>query len=550
MTFLIDIFGFLSVVTHGLTIFAQSAALGGALFIVFLVRPLSTTLAEIGPDIGRRTRLITMVCAAVLVACELATVFLQAALLVGTVDLTWPRALSAEFAIAGFVKCAGALVILCALAWRGDKAPAAILIAAVVVVLAAATLTTHGNARIDGRAVLMSVEMLHQFGAAIWIGGLPCFMMALARCHDGLRWRIIGKRFSQMSTVGVAAIVLSGAAMVALYVGSLKGLYGTAFGVMVSAKMVMFAVLLGLGGMNYLLIERLRRDPSTPVTRLKRFAEIEAAIGFAIFFAAASVTSSPPAVDLTQDRVTWQEIIDRNTPEWPRFRSPSHADLALSILQGKLDADAAAQDKAAPPAFVPGGGEPAPRNAQDIAWSEYNHHWAGIFVVAMGLLALLAQAGVRGARHWPLVFFGLATFLFLRSDPEVWPLGAEGFWISFRDVEVVQHRMFVVLTIAFGLFEWRVRAGAWAHTRAALVFPVLCAAGGILLLTHQHAISNVKDQLLIELTHTPLALAALAAGCLRWLELRLAPPIGRWAGWGWPLCFVFIGLLLVFYREA
>jgi len=42
-------------------------------------------------------------------------------------------------------------------------------------------------------------------------------------------------------------------------------------------------------------------------------------------------------------------------------------------------------------------------------------------------------------------------------------------------------------------------------------------------------------------------LAAIVAGWSRWLELR-SP--GRIAAWVWPACFVFIGLLLVFYREA
>jgi putative copper resistance protein D len=90
--------------------------------------------------------------------------------------------------------------------------------------------------------------------------------------------------------------------------------------------------------------------------------------------------------------------------------------------------------------------------------------------------------------------------------------------------------------------------------KAALVFPLLCAAGGTLLLTHSHAIANVKDQLLIELTHTPLALAGIAAGWGRWLEIRLNPrenPVAwRIAGCVWPACILFAGLLLLGYREA
>ena len=34
------------------------------------------------------------------------------------------------------------------------------------------------------------------------------------------------------------------------------------------------------------------------------------------FFAAASLTSVPPAVDLTQDRVSVAEIVERNQPVW------------------------------------------------------------------------------------------------------------------------------------------------------------------------------------------------------------------------------------------
>jgi len=263
--------------------------------------------------------------------------------------------------------------------------------------------------------------------------------------------------------------------------------------------------------------------------------------------AAASLTSVPPAVDLTRDRVTWPEIEARNTPVWPRLASPDHDALTLPALQAQFDAEAAAHAQAPQPAFVPGSGDIPARNAEDIAWSEYNHHWAGIFVALIGLLALLNQAGVRWARHWPLAFLGLAAFLFLRSDPEVWPLGAEGFFASLRDVEVLQHRFFVLLVALFALFEWRVRVGAWISKRARMVFPLLTAVGGAALLTHTHAIANVKDQLLIELSHTPLALASIAAGWSRWLEIRLDGRGARIAGWAWP---PLIGLILLSYREA
>jgi len=550
MALLLDLFAYLSVIVHGLTIIAQSMALGGVLFLVFLARPFEAELGEAGVAIRRRTRQIAFWSMLALVLAESATLALQGSVLAGTVDLDLMGVLGAEFAIYSLVKIAGAVVLALMLAGRGDRTPAPLLLAGLAIVLVAATGTTHAAARLDDRVPLMIVEALHQLGAAIWIGGIPSFVMALGRCQDGIAWRRVGKRFSQMSMLGVACILVSGVTMSLLYVGSWDGFYGTAYGVMVGAKITMFLGLLALGGMNFLLVERLRADPKTPVTRLKRFAEIEIAVGFSLFFAAASLTSSPPAVDLTTDRVSWAEIVERNIPIWPRFASPSHADLAIPALQGKLDVEAAEQAKKPLPAFVEGAGYLPPRNAFDIAWSEYNHHWAGLFVLAIGVLALLNQGGIRWARHWPLVFLGLAVFLFLRSDPEVWPLGDIGFFESLYDVEVVQHRFFVVLIVVFALFEWRVRAGGLAGTRAALVFPAICAIGGTALLTHQHAIANVKDQLLIELTHTPLALAGAGAGWARWLELRLDPPGNRIAGWIWPVCFLVVGLLLLSYREA
>lgn len=600
MALLIDLFGYLSIIVHGFTIVSQSVAIGSVLFIAFLLRPLMPRLGAVGQIIERTCVVIAGWSAMALVLCEVTTVVLQGAVLIGTVDLSLPDVLSAGFAIAGIIKAAAAALIALILFGRGQRAPIIPLIALAAIELAAATLTTHAEARLDNRTPLLVVEFLHQFGAAIWIGGIPCFLVALNRIQNAPSWLLAGKRYSHMSMVGVGCILLSGVTMSLVYIGSWDAFYGTAYGVMVGAKIVMFLLLLALGGGNYLLIERLRAAPATPILRLKRFAEVEIGIGVAIFFAAASLTSVPPGVDLTQDRVSWAEIVQRNTPKVPSFSSPDHDTLALPSLQEKLDAEAAHHAAAPQVAFVPGSGELPPRNAADIAWSEYNHHWSGLFVLAIGLLALLHAAGVRWAKHWPVMFIGLAIFLFLRSDPEVWPLGDEGFFVSFRDIEVLQHRLFVLLIVAFGIFEWRVRVARevrplpspvmashvlgpdprsgpastsspsegdmntatnqsyasrptvkpWAQ----LVFPLLCAAGGTLLLTHSHAIANLKEQLLIELTHTPLAITGIVAGWARWLELRLDPVANRteWriAHWLWPVCLVLVGLMLLNYREA
>ena len=548
MSLLVDLFGYLSIILHGLVIVAQSMALGGVVFLLLLARPFEAEL-PVGADLVRRTARIAGWSALALAAGEAMTVAMQSAVLVDTLDLPWGNVIGAGFAVAGLVKLTAALLLAGLL--LGSRAPAAApMLGLCVVVLAAAVATTHAAARLEHVPLLLAASALHVAGAAIWIGGIPCFVMALGRLYDGAAFRRVGARFSRISMAGVACILVSATVFSVYYIGSWGALYGTAYGVMVGAKAAMFGALLLLGLGNFLVVERLRRNPATPVLRMRRFAEVEIGIGFSIFFAAASLTSVPPAIDLTADRVSWPEIAARNTPEPPRLVSPDHDTLAIPALQSKLNAEAATQRTTAPPAFVPGSGELPVRNAEDIAWSEYNHHWSGIFVLLIGGLGLLHRAGVGWAKHWPLVLLGMAGFLFVRSDPEVWPLGQIGFWESFRDVEVLQHRMFVVLIVAFALFEWGVRTGRFRTRRPALVFPLLTALGGALLLTHSHAIANVKDQLLIELTHTPLALAGICGGWARWLELRADGPIRRAAGWIWPLCFLFVGALLLLYREA
>jgi putative copper resistance protein D len=351
MELLIDLFGYLSIIVHGLTILSQSMALGGVLFLLLLARPLSPQLGR--ADLATGTARIAGYAALALMFAEAATVTLQTAVLMETVDLTAGDVLQAEFAVVGLIKTAAAGVMALLLIGGAGRAPAAPLLLLTLIELAAATLTTHAAARLDNRFWLLMVEALHQLGAAIWIGGIPCFLLALGRARDAAAFRLVGARFSRMSMAGVGCILLSGITMSLLYIGSWQAFYGTAFGVMVGAKIAMFLMLLGLGGMNFLLVERLRANPATSIGRLRRFAEVEFGIGIAIFFAAASLTSVPPAVDLTQDRVSWQEIKDRNVPEWPSLRSPDHDALALPALQAKLDQEAAARQAKPQVAFVP-----------------------------------------------------------------------------------------------------------------------------------------------------------------------------------------------------
>ncbi|HEU5322896.1 MAG TPA: CopD family protein, partial [Methylomirabilota bacterium] len=332
---------------------------------------------------------------------------------------------------------------------------------------------------------------------------------------------------STLALACVGTLLAAGVALTWVYVGELAALVGTAYGVMVLSKAALLAAALGLAVTNLRAVRRAAAHP--PGVRLLRRVEVELGLAVTVLFAAASLTSLPPAADVTADRATVAEVAARFTPALPRLSSPSIEDL----LRG------------ADPLM----GEQRARTPAERAWSEYNHHWAGLFVVLMGGLALIERLGVRAARHWPLGFLGLAAFLFTRNDPRAWPLGPAGFWESFALPDVLQHRAFMLLVVLFAVFEWRVRTGRLAARPWAYVFPLLCAVGGGLLLTHSHAMFNLKDEFLTEVSHAPLGILGAFAGWARWLELRL-PGAGPGPGWLSTACLTAVGVLLLLYRES
>jgi len=553
---LFDLFGFLDVVFRFIALSTQALMIGGIVFILLVVLPFRTEIGSEADGILARCRTLLRWGAAVSALGAMAYVALNVLLLQASAGVPIAEGLAADFAIAEMVRVAASAAVFVAAGGVGvpsrQRQWALALLA--IVLLGAAAATSHSVSRMTDRLPLAAADALHQLGAAIWIGGIPYFVIALARTHDRVAWRRIGKRFSQMSMASVAGLTAAGLVLAYVFVGSLQGLYSTSYGVMVIAKVALLGGLLFFGFMNFRLVERLRADPATPILRMRRFAEAEIGVGLTVFALAASITSSPPAIDQTYDQVPWSVTESRMAVVWPpRLASPEHDLLAIPSLQAKLDAEAKV-DAAAPQhprAFVPGEGIAPPRSPADIAWSEFNHHWAGIFVIVIGLLALLERTGrVPWARHWPLAFLALAAFLFVRSDPETWPLGDIGFFESLRDAEVFQHRVIVLLVVIFGLFEWSVRVGRLKRPEASLVFPILTAVGAGMLLMHSHNISNVREQFLIELSHIPLALLAVMSAWARWLELRLPPPGNRIPALVWPISYVLIGLVLLNYREA
>jgi putative copper resistance protein D len=548
----LDIFGFLSVLLAGLGRAAQCFYLGAVLFLLVLARPLAGQLGADGAAIAALAQRTGTAALVALLAVLLVSLSAHVVILAGTTDGSYLHAMGGSYAVAQSVRLGAGLLALALLlsgaAARGTAGFRLLVLCAAIDLLAGMA-TSHAAARLENQTVLYLATGLHHLGAAIWIGGLPAFLGSLNHLPQGSALAAIARRYSAMSIAGVGAILVSGILMLVFYVGSSAAMYGTAYGMMLGTKITLFLSLLLLGLGNALAVRQLAGSVFGTLPRLKRFVEVEIGTGISILLVAASITSLPPAIDLVEGRATAAEILERLEPRWPALTSPDKNSLAFyeELRQQRSDEGIGAKHLQA---YVPGAGIPLPRNAEDIAWSEYNHHISGIFVLLIGLLALLEKTGrAPWARHWPLLFVAMAGFLFLRSEAEGWPFGALSLGESLRDPEYVQHKMFMVLICAFALFEWSVRAGVLTRRWASYVFPLLSAAGGTMLLTHSHSIANVKELLLIEMTHLPIAVLGIWAGWTRWLELRLDGTIQRVCGWAWPVLLSLVGTILLLYRE-
>ena len=231
--------------------------------------------------------------------------------------------------------------------------------------VAASAVLSHAVARVEGRGLLLLLDAAHQVAAAVWIGGLAHLTVyagfraravreprsvgaGAASPHGGVGGLfeevagcdtpgrvvrdsdVIGddvssrsfsagdgaddagviRRFSGMAFGAVMALIVAGVVLTWRYVGDWTGLVGTAYGVMVLSKVVVLAAILGLAALNFRAVRR-----GGGCTRLLRRVEVELGLGVPVLLAAASLTSLPPAVDVTTDRATVAAILSQSIDE-------------------------------------------------------------------------------------------------------------------------------------------------------------------------------------------------------------------------------------------
>ena len=537
----IALYGFLEIVLRASLLAAQAVVVGGVAFLALVVSPLGATLGGDEGPIARRCMRILYWSSLTSAIGEFVAGGVLIAMLVGTLQVEVAQAASANAVVAHYIAAivAGALALIARRGSRDFQKWRGVALGLALLLVCAHIGVTHAASRPDAAILLVAIEVVHILAASIWLGGIPYFIVALGLTRDGASRRLVASKFSRIAMCAVAALVAGGVLMMTRYTPSPSALYETNYGVLISNKIVLLVGLLCFATANFLTVRKLWRVPSTPIKTLLRFAEVEIGLGVVALFCAAALASTSPAIDAGAERASLAEISARFAPRWPSFDSPAYAELSAA---GKIAESSNAAEPAAP----------ATASRADIAWAEINHHLAGVLVALMGVFALLEhdRRSAPVVRNWPLLFLLLAGILVIRADEGAWPLGQLGFFESLRNPQIAQHKLIVLLIAAFAIFEWRVRRNKFKAAWPAFVFPLTIGAAAAFLLTH-YGHTDGKDEVLIAISHTPVALLGIVAASARWLEIRLADTaVGRIGGFVWPSAFLLSGVLLLLYREA
>jgi putative copper resistance protein D len=154
----------------------------------------------------------------------------------------------------------------------------------------------HAWAMAGGPSLLLLSNVVHVLAGGAWLGGLVPLLLVVAAASPAMA-AVASRRFAALGTLCVVLLAATALLQASTMVASWAGLFHTAYGWVICAKLALLLSLVGLAARNrFLLTPALARGGAKPA--LLRSIAIETAAGLLIVLAAALLTSLQPAMDM------------------------------------------------------------------------------------------------------------------------------------------------------------------------------------------------------------------------------------------------------------
>jgi copper resistance protein D len=187
-------------------------------------------------------------------------------------------------------------------------------------------------------------------------------------------------------------------------------------------------------------------------------------------------------------------------------------------------------------------------------YSLFMHHSSGLALVVLSALVFsdrlsrrrlgILQVGIG------VLWIVFGTHLFIRSDPEGWPIGPAGFLQSFStptSSEWIQHKLLSMIPLALGAWTFvQYRLPKPPHDFITYAIGAMLAVGGAGLLFHQHMDHPGMD--IVNIQHRFMAMTSLFIAAGTMLE-GLASSTWRLRPFFVPSGLMILGLQLLIYIE-
>src|SRR5260370_6712046 len=174
MARLLQVFGFLSVLFRGAALTFQSLAVGGIVFLIFVVRGGTEDSSELQQAWLRWIRR----SAIALAAMQISYILANSLILQQSADMSLREVLGANFVLAGLIGIAAVFTVIVLTAPTRSTGYFDLLVPAAAII-ASSVMTSHSMARLDYRAPLIAFTALHQAATAAWLRAFPYLLLPL-----------------------------------------------------------------------------------------------------------------------------------------------------------------------------------------------------------------------------------------------------------------------------------------------------------------------------------------------------------------------------------